>query len=161
MIDLSRLGAAARPYTCVPSYRNDIMQLKHFTVCAASLAAGAAQAGAFVQVDSLKQLPLAVQQQLGVGKQIDAIADRGERFNGGCLISDNTPQRRFLLGAVAPDVVVVAIEIGGFAHHSSTIEYRRQGAEWIKFDRKDALQFPKTLQELLQDGVNNALAKLN
>lgn len=140
------------------------MQLKHFTLCAVSLAANAgvvhAQAEQFVQVNSLKQLPAAVQRELGVGSQSEPIADRGERFNAGCTVLDATPQKRFLLGAVAPDTVVVAIELGGIVHQSTTIEWRRNGDAWVKFERKDALRFPKTMQELLQHDATRALAAL-
>ncbi|MDB5961907.1 MAG: hypothetical protein JWP59_3201 [Massilia sp.] len=140
------------------------MQLKHFTLCAVSLAASAglvhAQPEQFVQVNSLKQLPPAVQRALGVGNSADSIADRGERFNAGCVVLDATPQKRFLLGAVAADRVVVAIELGGIVHQSQTIEWRREGAEWVKFERKDALRFPKTMQELLQNAVQPANAAL-
>jgi hypothetical protein len=139
------------------------MQLKHFTLCAVSLATGGAQAQAqqFVQVNSLKQLPAAVQQQLGVGNAADPIADRGEPFNGACVIVDATPRRRFLMGALGTDVVVVAVEVGGFAHDSVTTEWRRHGEHWIKQVRRSAPRFPKTLQELLQDSKQPVLTARN
>jgi len=136
------------------------MQLRHFTLCAASLAASvdAAASGSFVQASSLKQLPLAVQQQLGVGDPHNPIADRGERFNPGCVVLDATPQKRFLMGAVADDVVVVAIETGGIVHQSTTLEWRRQDGQWVQFERRNARRFPRTLQELLQSGARAAVA---
>ncbi|WP_426111957.1 hypothetical protein [Massilia sp. PWRC2] len=132
------------------------MQPKHFTVCAAFFAASTGAAAApqatFVQANSLRQLPLAVQQQLGVGNGDDAIADSGERFNGGCVGGSGVPRKRFLLGAVSSDVVVVAIEVGGIALYSRTLEWRRQGDAWVKSERRNALPFPKNLQELLAEG---------
>ncbi len=133
------------------------MQLKHFTLCAVSLA-GAAQAQPFTQADTLKDLPAAVQKQLGVGSGDNPIADRGEAFSSGCVVETGVPNKRYLLGAVSADVVVVAIEMGGFAHYSKTIEYRRMGENWIRSERKNAVSFPKTMQELLQVNAKQALA---
>lgn len=139
------------------------MQPKHFTVCAAFFAAaagaGAAPASPFVQADSLRQLPAAVQQQLGVDQ--GAIADRDERFNAGCVVSGKEPRQRFLLGAVAADLVLVAIEVGGIAHYSRTLEWRRQGDTWVRAERRNARPFPRTLQELLQEDSPRAVAVIN
>lgn len=137
------------------------MQLKHFTLCALSLASGSSAATAatpFVQADSLRDLPLSLQQQLGVGRPGQAIADRGERFNAGCLGGDGLPQQRFLLGAVSGELVVLAVEVGGIAHYSTTVEWRRQGGRWIATDRPTARAFPHTLQELLEEGPGAAAA---
>lgn len=129
------------------------MQPKHFTLCMAALAVGgAASAQApFVQADTLAQLPADVQRQLGVEDPDDPIADRGAPFNAGCVAGAQLPNRRFLLGAVSDDVVVVAIELGGIAHYSRTLAWRRQGERWLPFERRNALAFPKNLQELLQE----------
>lgn len=137
------------------------MQLKHFTLCAAPLAMAAGapdQAAQFHQADSLAALPMAVQQQLGVGNPDDPIADRGERFSAGCMAADGVPRKRFLIGAVAAERVVVAIERGGIAHLSETYEWRRQGGHWRQSQRSNALPFPRSLAELLQEGPRPAVA---
>lgn len=136
------------------------MQLKHFTLCAVSLAAsaGAVQAQPFTQADSLKDLPASLQKVLGAGGGDNAIADRGERFNAGCVGEKNVPHKRFLIGAVSADLVVVAIEVGGYAHYSQTLQFRRMGENWIRSETKNAVGFPKSMQELLQGDAKPALA---
>lgn len=138
------------------------MPLKHLAVCAASLAlsTGAVQAGAWTEAASLKDLPAAVQQQLGVGNPDDAIADRGERFNGGCVLVDRTPRKRFLLGAVTGDIVVVGVEFGGIALHAQSIVFRRSGQAWVRAETRH-LSRPVTVQELTRQHGGATLAALN
>lgn len=137
------------------------MPIQHLAACAASLAvATAAHAGAWTQAASLKDLPAAVQQQLGVGNADDAIADRGQPFNAGCVGMDNTPRKRFLLGAVSGDVVVVGVEFGGIALHSQSIAFRRSGQLWVRAETRQ-LSGPVTVQELARPYGRSALAALD
>jgi hypothetical protein len=126
------------------------MQLQHFTLCTfAAAIATTAQAAPFSPADSLKQLPASVQQQLGVGNPDDAIADRGEPFNPGCILRDAVPRKRFLMGAQSSDVVVVAVEFGGIAHHAEALAFRRDGKTWLRAQTQPLTAFPKTMPELL------------
>lgn len=138
------------------------MRLQHFALCAASLAlsASAAEAQSWKEVASLKDLPSAVQQQLGVGDEDNAIADRGEPFNGGCVVFDKTPRKRFVLGAVSGDTVVVAVEFGGFALHTQSIAFQRSGSSWIQKETRPLNQLV-TLQELTQGRRGPRLAAVD
>ena len=117
----------------------------------------AVSAGPWTPAASLRELPPAVQQQLGVGSLDDAIADRGEPFNAGCLVFDQTPRRRFLLGAVSADVVIVAVEFGGIALNTQRIEFRRNGQSWTRTGTHPLGAGPVTLPEL---GGKTSLAAL-
>ena len=131
------------------------MRLQPPAICAASLAASA---GPWTQAASLKELPPAVQQQLGVGNADDAIADRGEPFNAGCVVFDQTPRRRFLLGAVNADSVIVAVEFGGIALNTQRIEFRRSGQSWTRAGTHPLGAGPVTLPDLTGKASRAALA---
>jgi hypothetical protein len=90
-----------------------------------------------------------VQQQLGVGNPDDAIADRGEPFNPGCVVRDAVPRKRFLMGAQNGDVVVVAVEFGGIAHHAEALAFQRDGTMWLRAQTQPLTAFPKNMPELL------------
>jgi hypothetical protein len=135
------------------------MRLQHFALCAASLAlpASAVEAQAWHEVASVKDLPFSVQQQLGVGDEDDAIADRGEPFNASCVVFDKTPRKRFVLGAMRGDTVMVAVEFGGLALHTQSIAFLRSGQDWIKQETRPLGRLV-TLQELTQGRRGPALS---
>jgi len=89
------------------------------------LAVPAAPAAAWVQVNSLRDLPAGVRASLA-----HEMADRGGPFNAGCVMQKDVPQSRFVLGARQPDVLVLAVEHGGFAHYVETLEYRQADGTW-------------------------------
>lgn len=138
------------------------MQIQHFALCAAAALATAApvQAANFTQADSLRQLPPAVQQLLGAGAGTagdDAIADRGQPFNAGCLLRDKVPRKRFLLGAQNGDTVLVAVEFGGIAHVAQLLSFHRSGTAWQQGEPHPLHGFPKTLEDLLAQQPRPAL----
>lgn len=89
------------------------------------LAVQAAPAASWVQLNSLGDLPAAVRASLASG-----MSDRGGPFNAGCVAQKDVPQSRFVLAARQPDVLVVAVEHGGFAHYVETLEYRQSWGQW-------------------------------
>jgi hypothetical protein len=87
----------------------------------------------WVEAQSLRELPAGVQVLLGVGlpAREDGIADRGENYNPGDVIVDDTiPGRRFVLGVVSGDSVVVAVERGGRGSSVQTLEFKQVGTTW-------------------------------
>ncbi|WP_332875927.1 hypothetical protein [Massilia sp. S19_KUP03_FR1] len=91
------------------------------------LAVQAAPAASWVQLNSLDDLPAAVRASLAAAT---GLSDRGGPFNAGCVVQKDVPQSRFVLGARQPDVLVLAVEHGGFAHFVETLEYRQAGGLW-------------------------------
>lgn len=91
------------------------------------LAVPAAPAAAWVQINSLTELPAGVRASLVAAT---GLSDRGGPFNAGCVVQKDVPQSRFVLGARQPDVLVLAVEHGGFAHYVETLEYRQVGGQW-------------------------------
>ena len=87
----------------------------------------AAPAAAWVQVNSLSELPAGLRASLVAST---GLSDRGGPFNAGCVVQKDVPQTRFVLGARQPDVLVLAVEHGGFAHYVETLEYRQAKGEW-------------------------------
>jgi hypothetical protein len=86
---------------------------------------------AWVEAQSLRELPAGIQALLGVGLgENGGIADRGDRFNAGDVVGNGLPQRRFALGAVNGDTAVVAVEQGGRGYSVATIEFKQMGATW-------------------------------
>ena len=96
------------------------------------LAVQAAPAASWVQINSLNELPAAVRASLVAAT---GLSDRGGPFNAGCVVQKDVPQSRFVLGARQPDVLVLAIEHGGFAHVVETLEYRQAGGQWTLVQR--------------------------
>jgi hypothetical protein len=88
-------------------------------------AAPAAQPWA--QVNSLAELPAGLRASLVAAT---GLSDRGGPFNAGCVVQKDVPSSRFVLGARRPDVLVLAVEHGGFAHYVETLEYRQAQGEW-------------------------------
>lgn len=88
-------------------------------------------AGAWEEAQSLRELPAGIQALLGVGLGgRDGIADRGESFNIGDVIVDNTPQRRFALGIGNGTTTVVAVEQGGIGYSVQVLEFHQDGTMW-------------------------------
>jgi hypothetical protein len=81
----------------------------------------------WTQVNSLVELPPGLRASLVAAT---ALSDRGGPFNAGCVVQKDVPSSRFVLGARRPDVLVLAVERGGFAHYVETLEYRQANGEW-------------------------------
>jgi len=81
----------------------------------------------WTQVNSLAELPAGLRASLVAAT---GLSDRGGPFNAGCVVQKDVPSSRFVLGARRPDVLVLAVEHGGFAHHVETLEYRQARGEW-------------------------------
>lgn len=130
--------------------------------CALADAAGKAGAGAgrwdadrgtadWTEAQSLRELPAGIQALLGVGLgEEGGIADRGDRFNIGDATGSGLPQRRFALGAVNGDTVVVAVEQGGRGYHVQTMEFRQTGATWEPVRCTVGVAAPRRSAELLE-----------
>jgi hypothetical protein len=103
-----------------------------FGFCGAAAAHPAPDpAGAWEEAQSLRELPAGIQALLGVGLGgRDGIADRGEGFNIGDVIVDNTPQRRFALGIGNGTTTVVAVEQGGIGYSVQVLEFHQDGTMW-------------------------------
>jgi len=98
-----------------------------FALPLVTLAVQAAPAASWVQVNSLSELPSGLRASLVAST---GLSDRGGPFNAGCVVQKDVPQSRFVLGARQPDVLVLAVEHGGFAHYVETLEYRQAKGEW-------------------------------
>jgi hypothetical protein len=114
MVVLAGIGCAGSP--CAPAQ-------------AAGQAAGAVEGG-WTEAQSLRELPAGLQAFLGVGLGAAGIADRGEAFNETDVGVDSMPRRRFLLGAVNGDTVIVALEQGGRGYSVRAVEFKQQGRTW-------------------------------
>jgi hypothetical protein len=92
--------------------------------------AGQADYGSWTEAQSLRELPAGIQALLGVGLGLAGIADRGDSFNETDAIDDSMPRRRFVLGVVNGDTVMVALEQGGRMYSVRAVEFRQAGATW-------------------------------
>jgi hypothetical protein len=114
--------------------------------CCTSAGAG----DGWVEAQSLRELPAGIQALLGVGLgEEGGIADRGDRFNLSDVIGNGLPQRRFALGAVNGDSVVVAVEQGGRGYHVQTMEFKLMGAAWEPVRCTVGIEAPRRSTELL------------
>jgi hypothetical protein len=108
----------------MPSLKNILMLALPLVAHTVAVSAGAP---AWSQVNSLAELPPALRASL---VQETGLSDRGGPFNAGCVVQKDVPSSRFVLGARKPDVLVLAVEHGGFAHYVETREYRQSGGQW-------------------------------
>jgi hypothetical protein len=105
---------------------------------------------AWVEAQSLRELPAGIQALLGVGLgENGGIADRGDRFNAGDVVGNGLPQRRFALGAVNGDTAVVAVEHGGRGYSVATVEFKQMGATWEPVRCTVGSEPPRRSTELL------------
>ena len=106
-------------------------RLRNWIAFALPLVAFAVQAAPaaqpWAQVNSLRDLPAELRATLVAAT---GLSDRGGPFNAGCVVQKDVPSSRFVLGARRPDVLVLAVEHGGFAHYVETLEYRQARGEW-------------------------------
>ena len=85
------------------------------------------------EVISLAAVPADVAIALGrpiVG--LKGIADRGEPFNATDIVETDLPMRRFVVGGISDDYVIVAVEIGGRGHTLSAIAFTRVDSKWTE-----------------------------
>lgn len=102
---------------------------------------------------SLRELPPGIQVLLGVGlgAHNGGIADRGEAFNKGDVVTPaSPPQRRFALGIVNGDTVLVAVERGGHGYAVQTLEFKQAGATWKTARCATGLKVPRHGEEMLE-----------
>ena len=111
-------------------------------------AAGTGQSS-WTEAQSLRELPAGIQALLGVGLGADGIADRGEKFNEGDVRADNMPARRFALGVVNGDTVMVAVEQGGRVNAVSAVEFRQAGTLWDAVRCASMTELPRRGTELV------------
>jgi len=107
-------------------------RLKNVLMLALPVVALAVQAApaapAWSQVNSLAELPAGLRASL---VEETGLSDRGGPFNAGCVVQKDVPSSRFVLGARRQDVLVLAVEHGGFAHYVETREYRQAKGQWV------------------------------
>lgn len=94
----------------------------------ANIVQAAPAAQPWTQVNSLTELPAGLRTSL---VEATGLSDRGGPFNAGCVVQKDVPSSRFVLGARKPDVLVLAVEHGGFAHYVETLEYRQTAGKWM------------------------------
>lgn len=103
------------------------------------------------EAQSLRELPAGIQALLGVGLGgDDGIADRGDSFNAGDAVADNTPMRRFALGIVNGDTAVVAVEQGGRGYSVQVMEFHQAGATWAPARCTALFDVPRHGSDLLE-----------
>jgi hypothetical protein len=96
-------------------------------------AIGQGEQATWQEAQSLRELPPGIQVLLGVGlgAHDGGIADRGEAFNNGDVVTPaSPPQRRFALGLVNGDTALIAVEQGGRGHGVAAMEFKQNGATW-------------------------------
>jgi hypothetical protein len=64
--------------------------------------------------------------------------------------------RRFIVGGVSSDYVLVAYEQGGRGHYCVFVAFRRSGAEWVESERWHSVEKPDSLADLLQRTAKHA-----
>lgn len=135
-----------------------IRTLLAFALPLVALAVQAAPAAQpWAQVNSLSELPASLRASLVAAT---GLSDRGGPFNAGCVVQKDVPSSRFVLGARRPDVLVLAVEHGGFAHHVETLEYRQAGGQWSLAGRGHGTVKVESAQKLVaehQGSVKSAL----
>ena len=106
----------------------------------------------WIEAESLRELPAGIQVLLGVGlpSRDGGIADRGDRFNVSDVLADGLPMRRFALGIVNGDTVLVAVEHGGRGYSVQTLEFRQVGAVWAAVRCAVTGKVPRAGTELLE-----------
>ena len=97
---------------------------------------GSPCAGAvFSEAVSLSDLPRPIRSLLGVDRPgRDGVADHGGRYSATDALTPLTadlPSRRFSLGALAPQCVLVAVEHGGIAYFSEVWMFELHGTKWM------------------------------
>ena len=137
----------------MPRFRNFLA----FALPLVALAVQAAPAAQpWAQVNSLADLPAGVRASLVAAT---GLSDRGGPFNAGCVVQKDVPSSRFVLGARRPDVLVLAVEHGGFAHHVETLEYRQAAGKWTLAGRGHGTVKVDSAEKLVaqhQGSVNSA-----
>jgi hypothetical protein len=116
-------------------------------------AIGQGEQASWQEAQSLRELPPGIQVLLGVGlgAHDGGIADRGEPFNGSDVVMLGTPpQRRFALGILGSDTVVVAVERGGIGKWVQTLEFRQTGATWEAVRCAASSEVPRHGEQLLE-----------
>lgn len=99
----------------------------------------ACNAPASSSIASIKALPPAVRAYLEAYRATEApIADAGEAFNAGDVMTDQTPQRRFVSGTATADCIFVTIEYGGRGYSVQTFNFRRNHATWQHLETSTA-----------------------
>lgn len=105
-------------------------------------------ASGFVPIDSLADLPPALRSKL------TNLADRGEPYNETDVIDKPAPTQRFIIGATNGELMLLAIDAGGFAPMKRLDTYFMQSGEWeqtqardIRLARKDYATVAQLLDE--------------
>ena len=111
----------------------------------------------WIEAQSLRELPAGIQALLGVGLGGNGgIVDQGAPFNRGDVLVDNMPQRRFALGVVNGDTVVVAVERGGIGYIVEVLEFHQAGMVWESARCATRGDVPRRGIELLETLVVSA-----
>jgi hypothetical protein len=105
--------------------------------------------GQLVEVRSIEALPSGVRGALGASQSgLDGIADRGQSFNKTDVVDSTLPMRRFSIGGVSEDCVLVAIERGGRGYWIEVLVFERTSDAWKAKGLASLESPPGTLSEL-------------
>lgn len=106
----------------------------------------------FTVVKSVKQIPAAVQKALELPpkKPLGGMADAGEPFEVGDVVSDKLPSRRLIFAAINPQYCLVYFDQGGIAHRHEVTLYRLKNGRAVSIWERDLTQekMPVTLTQL-------------
>lgn len=102
----------------------------------------------FMAINSLAELPASFRGKL------KNLADRGEPYNETDLIKTPDPTQRFIMGAMNGDLMLLAVDVGGFAPMKRLDTYFLQNGEWtptlaknLRMERKDYANLAQLLAE--------------
>ena len=109
----------------------------------------------FTEARSLAELPAPVRSLLGADKPgLEGIADRAGKFNKTDALTPATadlPFRRFALGAVASNCVLVVVERGGIAYSIELLIFQLNGAVWSEQRRPFSTAVPASFDDLVSE----------
>ena len=83
--------------------------------------------GRYETVERRSQLPGDVAAHIAAWRG-ETMADRGQEFNGSCLVVPDLPRSRFVIGAVCDHWAVIEYETGGYASINHVVIIDRRGA---------------------------------
>jgi|GEM_PF-4324320 hypothetical protein len=98
----------------------------------------------FMAINSLAELPAPFRSKL------TNMADRGEPYNETDVIDKPAPTQRFIIGATNGELMLLAIDVGGFAPQKRLDTYFLQSGEWTPTLAKDVYMERKDYANLAQ-----------
>ena len=103
----------------------------------------------FREVRTLAGLPVVLKEALGVDRQGDEMADRGESYNSSDVVVSRVPFRRFAVAGLDKDAAIVAFEQGGFVRTVRVVLYSGLDKNAIVERECAIFDTPSTLRDLV------------